>query len=124
MNSRRYQSADEVKAKFVQSFPPGAGELACELSWSITHLHLKWKHYRSLFGTSLERIDLLERAAPALFRWLETIMRNDVVLAITRITDPPRTGKHQNASLERLIELLEPHVVGSVALAGGLIWRF
>jgi len=78
-----------VKAEFVQCFPAGAGELACELSWSITHLHLKWKHYRSLFGTSQERIDLLDRAAPALFRWLETIMRNDVVLAITRITDVP-----------------------------------
>ncbi len=118
MNSKRYRSADEVKAEFVQCFPGGAGELACELSWSITHLHLKWKHYRSLFATSMERIDLLNRAAPALFRWLETIMRNDVVLAITRLTDPPRTGKHANASLERLVELIEPHVVDSVALAG------
>lgn len=104
-----HQSADEVKAQFVQSFPAGAGELAYELSNGITHLHLKWKLYRALFGTSPERIDLLNQAAPAFFGHLEPIMRHDIVLAITRLTDSPRMGKHENASLGRLIEQLAPH---------------
>jgi len=111
------RSADEVKAEFIQSFPAKTGELACELSWSITHLHLKWKNYRALFGTSPERIDLLNHAAPGFFGQLDPIMRHDVVLAITRLMDPPRTGRHKNASLGGLIELLAPHV-GAAELAG------
>ena len=81
------RSADEVKAEFIQSFPAKTGELACELSWSITHLHLKWKNYRALFGTSPERIDLLNHAAPGFFGQLDPIMRHDVVLAITRLVN-------------------------------------
>ena len=50
MNGRRYRSSAEVKADFVASFPPTTGELADELSSSITFLHLKWKLFRALFG--------------------------------------------------------------------------
>src|SRR5438034_11785595 len=100
------RSADEVKAEFIQSFPAKTGELACELSWSITHLHLKWKNYRALFGTSPERIDLLNHAAPGFFGQLDPIMRHDVVLAITRLMDPTRKGRHKNASHGGLIVLL------------------
>jgi hypothetical protein len=96
-----------------------AGELAYELSRSITFLHLKWKLFRALYGTSQERIDLLNRTAPALFAFLDQIMFHDVVLAITRLTDPPGEGKRQNASLARLIMLLPSHV-GAAELVG---WR-
>jgi hypothetical protein len=102
-------SADELKAHFVQSFPRGSGELAYELRNGIIYLHLKWKLYRALFGTSQERIDLLNQAAPAFFGHLEPIMRHNIILTITRLTDPARTGKHQNASLGRLIEQLAAH---------------
>ena len=119
MNTRRYRSSAEVKAEFVASFPPKTGELAYELSRSITFLQLKWKLFRALYGTSQERIDLLNRTAPTFFAFLDQIMFHDVVLAITRLTDPPGTGNHQNASLARLIMLLAPHV-GAAELAG---WR-
>jgi AbiU2 len=119
VNSRRYRSSAEVKAEFVASLPPRTGELAYELSRSITFLHLKWKLFRALYGTSRERIDLLNRTAPAFFAYLDQIMFHDVVLAITRLTDPPGTGKRKNACLARLIMLLAPHV-GAAELAG---WR-
>jgi hypothetical protein len=106
-------SADEVKAEFLRSFPAGSGELAFELSNDITYLHLKWKLYRQLFGTSQERFDLLFRTAPAFFVHLDRIMRHDVVLAITRLTDPSNTAGHENLSLERLVVLLEPHIDAS-----------
>jgi hypothetical protein len=117
VNTRRYRSSAEVKAEFVASFPPTTGELAYELSSSITFLHLKWKLFRALFGTSQERIDLLNQTAPAFFAYVGQIMFNDVVLAIARLTDPPGTGKHENACLARLITLLAPHI-GATELAG------
>jgi hypothetical protein len=115
VNSRRYRSSAEVKAEFVASFPPKTGELAYELSSSITFLHLKWKLFRALFGTSQERINLLNQTAPAFFAFVGQIMFNDVVLAITRLTD----RKRKTACLAQLITLLAPHV-GMAELAG---WR-
>jgi hypothetical protein len=106
MNSRRYRSSTEVKSEFVTSFPPKTGELAYELSKSITFLHLKWKLFRALFGTSQERIDLLNQTAPAFFAFVGQIMFKDVVLAITRLTD----RKRKTACLAQLITLLAPHV--------------
>jgi hypothetical protein len=117
VNSRRNRSSAEVMAEFVASFPPRTGELAYELSSSITFLHLKWKLFRALFGTSQERIDLPNQTAPAFFAYVGQIMFNDVVLAIARLTDPPGTGKRENACLERLITLLAPHI-GAAELAG------
>jgi hypothetical protein len=49
-------------------------------------------------------------AAPGFFGHLDPIMRDDVVLAITRLMDPPRTGRRENAPLGGLIELLAAHV--------------
>lgn len=106
-------SADGVRAEFVQAFPAGTGDLAHELWQSIAHLHLKWKDYRALFGTSPERIDLLNRVAPAFFGYLEPVMRHDVVLAITRLTDPAGSGIRVNASLARLLDVIEPQVDAS-----------
>lgn len=108
-------NSTEVKAEFVASFPPPTGELAYELSKSITFMHLKWKLLRSLFATSQERIDLLNQTAPAFFAYVGQIMFDDVVLAITRLTDP----KRKTACLAWLIKLLAPHV-GAAELAG---WR-
>lgn len=101
-------TAEEVRAGFVASFPPGAGELAHEIGQSLARLHLKWKNYRCLYGTSPERIDILNAAAPSFFLLLHGVLWNDVLLAITRLIDPPRSAGRHNASLGRLIESLEP----------------
>ena len=102
------QTADEVKAEFVASFPPGAGELAYELWRSLAHVHMNWKDYRDLYGTSQETVDVLNWAAPMFFGLLDATLRHQVILAITRITDPPRSVGHDNASLSRLLEMLAP----------------
>jgi len=102
------RTADEVKASFVAAFPSGTGELAHELWKAVNNLHFKWENYRSLFGTSPDRIDLLNWAAPSFFGLLDGILRSDVMLAIARLTDPPKSMGRDNACLARLIETLVP----------------
>ena len=115
---KRYTTSDELKNEILAAFPEGTGELFYELQTNVTHLHLNWKNYRSLFGTSPERIDLLNWAASTFFGLLDGILLHDVVLAIARLTDRPRTAGKDNASFGRLLEMLTPHI--DVALANEL----
>jgi hypothetical protein len=111
-------SPDEARQQAVSAFPPGVGELFYEISTSVAHLHLNWKNYRSLFGMSPQRIELLNWAASSFFGLLDGILLHDIVLAIARLMDPPRSFGHDNASLARLIDALGPKA--SPALVGSL----
>lgn len=112
---KRHQTADEVKEEILAAFPEGTGELFYELWTNIAHLHLNWKNYRSLFGTSPERIELLNWTASSFFGLLDGILRHDVMLAIARLTDPPQSVGKDNASLACLIDMLTPFIDGALA---------
>jgi hypothetical protein len=104
----RNLTPDESRQQILDEFPPGVGELFYEISTSVAHLHLNWNSYRSLYGTSAERIELLNWAASTFFGLLDGILFHDVILAIARLMDPPRYRDYDRASLERLIEVLRP----------------
>jgi hypothetical protein len=104
----RYLTPDEARQQTLAAFPPGVGELFYEISTSVAHLHLNWNNYRSLFGTSPERVELLNWAASSFFGLLDGILLHDIVLAIARLMDPPRYRDRDRASLAHLIEELEP----------------
>ncbi|MCK4394263.1 hypothetical protein KAX17_15290 [Candidatus Bipolaricaulota bacterium] len=109
----RNLSIEEIRAEFLADFPTDTGQLAFILWNNIASLHLNWKNYRILFGTSLERVELLNHTAAAFFALLERVLRHEVVMSITRLTDPPasdRAGERTNASLQRLIKDLKPYV--------------
>jgi hypothetical protein len=107
---KRHQTSDEVREEILTSFPGGTGELFHKLWISVSHLHLNWKNYRSLFGTSPERVELLNWAASSFFGLLDGILRHNVVLAIARLTDPPRSAGKDNASLAHLVDMLTPFI--------------
>lgn len=107
---KRYKASDEVREEILTVFPEGTGELFYELLTNVAHLHLNWKNYRSLFDTSPERIELLNWVASSFFGLLDGILRHDVVLAIARLTDPPKSAGKDNASLARLIDMLKPFI--------------
>jgi hypothetical protein len=112
-NMKRDITPDELKKEILVAFPEGTGDLFYELWTNVAHLHLKWKNYRSLFGTSPDRIDLLNEVASLFFGLLDGILLHDVVLAIARLTDPAwARGKKRkdNASFERLLEMLNPDI--------------
>jgi len=109
-----YKTAEEVKTEIVTAFPLGCGELFYEIQNDITLLHVYWHDYRILFGTSPERIDLLQWAANSFFGFLEVTMRQDVLLRIARLTDNPGK-KFKRASLPLFVELIKPDIDASFA---------
>jgi hypothetical protein len=81
------------------------GRLYDALWQEVAWLHVKWREYVTLFGTTPSRIELLNKAAPSFFRVIQDSLWEDVLLHIARLTDSPRSmGKH-NLSFRQLAKI-------------------
>lgn len=91
------------------------GELCFFLWKELTRLHLKWGEFRTLYGESEKEIALMNSVAPNFFGHLQDILWGDIMLHISRLTDPPRTAGRDNLSLKRLPTLIdEPNLKSNV----------
>jgi hypothetical protein len=80
----------------------------CEaLSDDVTWLHAKWMEFRTLYGYSKERIDLLNETAGFFFRVVQEVLWDDILLHVARLTDRAQTGSKENLVLARLPKLIE-----------------
>ena len=88
------------------AMPPAVGEVFRTLWQEIQNIHLTWMVNRQLFGTSPERIDLMNRFGGIAFGLYQRLLTRHVVLAIFRLLDPAtqRRGRDVNLCLERLAE--------------------
>jgi hypothetical protein len=97
---------EEVKQRYVAVMGKELGQVSHLLSNECVWLHWKWSDYVILFGSKQERIDLLNKAAPAFFKLVQDAMWEDVLLHLCRLTDPAKScGKH-TLTLQRLPDLV------------------
>lgn len=66
-------------------------------------LHGRWIIYRQLFGTSPERIELLNASAELFFWIIGGALLSDVQLTLSKLADRPKTAGRQNLTLESLV---------------------
>lgn len=81
----------------------------------ITELHAELKTLLQLFGVTQEQSDFLNKAAGAFFDTVYRTLIRDILLGISRLTDPLATAGKDNLVLARL-ELL-PEVTADAALS-------
>jgi hypothetical protein len=99
------------------TMPNGVAEVYNPLKRELVNIHVKWLLFRQLFATDSGRIELLNRFAGGLFGPVQEVMYDDIVLSLFRFTDPVKTGKYENLTLDRLAE-----VVGNVnSTLGGAV---
>ena len=67
----------------------------------VVNLHAKWKVYRQLFTTPDSERTHLDAARNA-FALIQESMVADVIMTLSRLSDPARQGKNANLSLEHL----------------------
>ena len=67
---------------------------------------VRLKEFEQLFGNTV-RVDLLNRVGGAFFADVQRILWDDVLMRVTRLTDPPQTGRRDNLTIRRLPELFE-----------------
>jgi hypothetical protein len=99
-------SPEEVRAAALKAMGSPLGELYDILSNQVAWIHLKWMEHRALFGTSQERIDFLNEAAPVFFAGLQDTLWNDVLLHLCRLTDPEKSMGKRNLTIECLPALI------------------
>jgi len=87
--------------------PPTIEEVFKELKKEITLLHARWIIYRQLYGHSERRIKLLNECASAFFAIIHEALLGEVQLTLSKLTDPPRSRKDENLSLEQLRERID-----------------
>ena len=89
------------------TIPSDIDEVFGLLKKEITWLHARWIVYRQLFGRSNKRIDLLNECAPALFYVIQDVLIGEMQVSLSKLTDPARSGKFDNLSLEQLQKQME-----------------
>jgi len=99
-----HQSIEEVEQEHLQAFGATLGPLYHALHNEVSWLHAKWLEYRKLYAQSEKRIDLLNDTAAFLFRVVQDVLWEDVLLHIARLADPPKQGQFENLTLFRLPE--------------------
>lgn len=78
-------------------------EIFEEIEREVLKLHVRWKLYRTLYGTSEERMDLLNEVDPELFHHFQFCLIDYVVLSLSRLTDPRGSNQRENLSFANLL---------------------
>ena len=114
----RSTSAEEWKQEYLDSMGPELGGFFYLLVNDCLALHLEWAEFKVLYGDSQERIELLNRAAPAFFARLQNTLWEMILLRIARLTmDAPKSGAGKdNLTLRKLPELVEASIRSQVEI--------
>ena len=81
------------------------------LSKEVIHLSHTWETYKALYAKDQRTLEILDWAAPSYFHLTQSLFLDGLILQISRLIDPPETGKGKNAKknlcLERLLNCID-----------------
>ena len=98
---------DETHQVMTTKMGDEFGSLFYHLYNETVWLTIKWLEYNELYGTKPSRIDLMNQVAPQIFFIIEKTLWNDILLGISRITDPPETYKKRNITFQAITKHIE-----------------
>lgn len=78
-------------------------------------VHAYWLAFKQLFHQPPERLELLDRSAGFLFLVVQDALAKDIQLTLSKLADPAKTYGKNNASLEHLLDEIQPHCGPAVA---------
>lgn len=84
--------------------PTPVHDLWSAIDAEVVWLHGRWIIYRQLYGTSPERIQLLNQSAGTFFNVLNQMLLQDVQLSLSKLCDPAGTGTRTNMTLAALVD--------------------
>ena len=108
------RSKDEVRADYISAMGRELGADFYELYVELVELHILWQQYRQLFGTATDTVHLLNRTAGLFFKIVQDELWDSVLLGVSRLTDPPGTGKFKNLTVQSLPLLISDYAVKTV----------
>ena len=106
------RTAAQAKTDCILKMGEEVGLLYSALWKEIAWVHKKWAEYVALFGTNPARIELMNRAAPSLFRTVHDSLWENVLLHLARLTDSPKSMGKPNLSVRRLAQAVTSSPIG------------
>lgn len=102
-----HKSWQEVREEGIGLMGPALGETYILLGASLVELNVKWSIYRAIYGTSEERVKLVNSAAGLFFQTVQNSLWDDILVHISRLMDRPDTFGKDNLTILRLGLLLD-----------------
>jgi hypothetical protein len=100
---KRNRSYEEVHQEHLNTLGPDFGTYYSALYDECCNLHFKWNQYIELFGSSPERVKLLNQSAGRFFRLTQDIFIDDILLHLMRLTDYTKKQKKKQCLTIRLL---------------------
>jgi hypothetical protein len=100
------RNPDEVQTEYQCSMGQLLGNLFYTLWNDVVWLHMKWQQYRQLYGTNAERVEILNKTASIFFGVVQTVLWEDTLLHLSRLTGSPGARGKPNLSLQRLVQVI------------------
>jgi hypothetical protein len=91
----------------TETINPELNELFKAVNHEVTWLHKVWELLNQLYWSGAENFEIMEATAPHFFGILRTMLFEEMIMIVNRLTDPPITRGRTNASFERLIGLVD-----------------
>jgi hypothetical protein len=99
-------SANDARTRHIAVMGEPLGEQFHALWQEVAWLHIKWSEFVEIFGTSPERITLLNKAAPSFFRIVQDTYWQDILMHLTRLTDSSQSVGKDNLTIVNLPNLI------------------
>jgi hypothetical protein len=103
------RTADEARTNYVEKMGEPLGTQYAALFQKVAALHMVWGEFVELFRDE-PRVNVLNRAAPAMFHIIGHALWQLTLLDIARLTDPPKSADKKNLTIRNLPELVKPEV--------------
>jgi len=100
------RSIDEVRSEYISAMGQELGASFYEPYRKLVELHVLWQQYRQLFGGDPDTVHLLNRTSGLFFKIIQDELWDSVLLGVSRMTDPPSTGKRKNLTIQSLPPLI------------------
>jgi AbiU2 len=106
MSTNNSETTNQIRDNNIKILGKELGEVYSELCRDLYLIHLVWNEYLELFSANEDRYKLLNQCGARFFRVVQECLWSEVILGISRITDPAKTKKKDNLSLYQLEELV------------------
>ena len=105
------RTTEEAKQFRIEKLGREFGTFYHSLVNELYGLQTNWNEYRELFGENEERVKLLNKTAPLSFYVIQNVLWENLMLGISKITDPPKSAGEKNLTIQSI-----PYFVSDNAL--------
>ena len=102
-----HRDSEEILADSILRMGPELGRIHHDLWAQLVWLNAKWRIHQDLFAGDESQTRLMEATAIQTFNQLYVALTNEIVMHICRITDKAKTGRFNNATIRRLLQLVQ-----------------